>query len=64
MNLQHVPSISNEILTLADTLLPNDRGDVRRHDAFLNLRVCLFQELEASEELDTICPKAPKLEER
>lgn len=23
-----------------------------------------FQELEASEELDTICPKAPKLEER
>lgn len=33
-------------------------------NVFLNLHMCLFQELEASDELDTICPKAPKLEER
>lgn len=32
-------------------------------NVFLDL-MCVFQELEASEELDTICPKAPKLEER
>lgn len=33
-------------------------------NVFFNFHMCLFQELEASDELDTICPKAPKLEER
>lgn len=42
----------------------NGQGDLRYHKNFLKLAVCLFQELEASEELDTVCPKAPKLEER
>ena len=63
MNVEYMQSISDDMVDWY-SVSGRDQGGLACSERFLNLRMCLFQELEASDELDTICPKAPKLEER